>query len=429
MFTTKNLISRRAVLRGIGAATLALPFLDSSFGQGSTPELWFWLSAYPESPSDVSALEALIDQAFSYGYTGVAFWSSAFAFMGSAVFPANNVAYMQQLISHARSKGMQTMGAGLSPYGYSDDALINNPNWAEGEHVTGSQFTVNPSKTALVPVNSFGGLVNPGFESGLTGWFSFNDPDMGIDTTVAHSGTTSGYVTNASGNSRFQQTLSLTPWRQYHASIWIKTSNFQGFSQIEVWDPATGISSFDAQIGQQSTQDWTELDFTFNSRGSTQPSLLFGVWGGSTGTIWFDDVFLEETSLVYVLRRSGTPLTVLHNSANPSMRVPGRDGFQSDRGSSAGIRRTLSIQRLLSHARRRNPASNHIHAAGTDRGNRLLRGATGLGRWRRRHVPHRARRADLAPAKRTGRRRQHAGRDELPALLRRDAAHEFLCFL
>ncbi|MGH9668426.1 MAG: hypothetical protein ACRD9L_28730, partial [Bryobacteraceae bacterium] len=36
----------------------------------------------------------------------------------------------------------------------------------------------------------------------------------------------------------------------------------------------------------------------------------FGVWGGSSGKIWFDDVMLEETALVYVTRRSGTPVRV-----------------------------------------------------------------------------------------------------------------------
>ncbi len=295
---------------------LFVTFVTSGLGQGSSPALWYWQNAYPESPSDVSAIEAQISQAASYGYTGVAFWGSTTTFMGSTVHPANNVTYMQQLIAYAQSKGMQTM-ATVAPYGYSDDALINNPNWAEGEHLTGSQFTVNASKTALVPVNSFGGLVNPGFESGLTGWFGYNDPNMGIATTVSHSGTASGYVTNAAGNARFEQTVNLIPWRQYHARIWIKTSNFQGFSQIEVWDPSTNTTLFNTPIEQQATQDWTELDFTFNSRGTTAPLFLFGVWGGSTGTIWFDDVFMEETSLVYVLRRPGTPL-VAYNPNNPN---------------------------------------------------------------------------------------------------------------
>jgi Carbohydrate binding domain len=294
------------------SAFLTIP----AFGQSGSPALWYWQNAYPQSPSDVASIETQIDLAFSYGYTGVAFWSSAFTFMGSTVHPANNVTYMQQVISYAQSKGMKTM-ASTSPYGYSDDALLNNPNWAEGEHITGSQFTVNSTKTALVPVNSFGGLANPGFESGMTGWFAWNDLNMGIDPNVAHSGNASGSIVNASGDSRFVQTLNLIPWRQYHARIWIKTSNFQGFAQIEVWDPSTNLTTFNTPITQQATQDWTELDFTFNSRASTQPLLLFGVWNGSSGTMWFDDVLVEETSLVYVLRRSGTPLTV-YNPTQPT---------------------------------------------------------------------------------------------------------------
>ncbi len=296
---------------------LLIPLLPAAaFGQSSAPELWYFQSAYPESQADVSAIEAQIDQAFSYGYTGVVFWSSAFNFIGSTVYPANNVAYMQQVIAHAQSKGMQTT-ATVSPYGYSDDVLLNNPNWAEGEHLTGSQFTVNAARTALVPVNSFGGLVNPGFEAGLTGWFGFNDPNMGIDTTVAHSGTASGYITNAAGNSRFYQAISVIPWRQYHARIWIKTANFSGFAQIQVYDPSSGLTLFNTPIEQQATQNWTELDFTFNSRGTSQPGFYFGVWGGSSGTIWFDDAFIEETSLVYVLRRPGTPLTA-YDPGNPN---------------------------------------------------------------------------------------------------------------
>jgi hypothetical protein len=305
-------------LNSLFIRTIALSalFITSSLGQSNTPALWYWQNAYPESLADVSAIEAQIDLAAGYGYTGVAFWSSTFAFLGSPVHPANNVTYMLDLMSYARSKGMKTM-AGTTPYGYSDDALINNPNWAEGEHVTGSQFTVNASKTALVPVNSFGGVVNPGFESGLTGWFGWNDANMGIDATVAHSGSASGYVTNAAGNARFEETIDLTPWRQYHGRVFIKTANFSGFAMIEVWDPASATGLFNTTIQQQSTQDWTELDFTFNSRGFTQPLLLFGVWGGSSGTMWFDDVLIEETSLVYALRRSGTPLSA-YNPASPA---------------------------------------------------------------------------------------------------------------
>jgi hypothetical protein len=294
---------------------LSALFSTVAFGQSSAPVLWYWQKAYPATQTDVANIEAQIDTAFSYGYTGVAFWTATPGLIGGAD-NSYSLPYLQQLVSYAQAKGMQTM-AGTSAFGYSDDALVNNPNWAEGEHITGSQFTVNASKTALVPLNSFGGLVNPGFESGLTGWTSDNSTTMGIDPLVAHSGTASAYITNATTASQFHQTLNVTPWREYHAQIWVKTSNFQGIFQIEVLDPATDTVSFNSTIGQQSTQDWTAVDITFNSRGSTQPALMFGVFGASSGTIWFDDVFIEETSLIYVLRRSGTPLTV-YDPAHPA---------------------------------------------------------------------------------------------------------------
>jgi hypothetical protein len=276
-------------------------------GQASTPRLWYWQQAYPESASDVASIESQIDLAYSYGYTGVAFWSSAFSFMGSPVHPANNVAYMQQIISYARSKGMGTL-ATVAPYGYSDDYLINNANWAEGEHITGSRFIVNGSRNQLIPVNSYPGLANPGFEQGETAWFSWADSNMGIDTTVAHSGTASGVINNASGDSRFTQALAVTPWRQYHVRAFYKTQNFQGHSQIEVVDLTSNAMLYNQPLATQPTGDWTEIDFTFNSRASTQPTLLFGVWNGCQGKMWWDDIYMEETSLVYVLRRSGTPL-------------------------------------------------------------------------------------------------------------------------
>ena len=66
------------------ALLLGSLFALAVLGQSSSPVLWYWQNAYPESLADVSAIEAQIDQAATYGYTGVAFWSSAFTFMGSS---------------------------------------------------------------------------------------------------------------------------------------------------------------------------------------------------------------------------------------------------------------------------------------------------------------------------------------------------------
>lgn len=65
-----------------------------------------------------------------------------------------------------------------------------------------------------------------------------------------------------------------------------------------------------AYLSRTATHDWTEADYAFDSRDVTKAALYFGVWGGSSGILWFDDVQLSETALVYVTRRPGTPLKI-----------------------------------------------------------------------------------------------------------------------
>ena len=66
-----------------------------------------------------------------------------------------------------------------------------------------------------------------------------------------------------------------------------------------------------------STQTWTQVDYTFNSQSTSKGYLYFGIWGGNTGTMWFDDVLLDETALVYVTRRPGTPVR-MYDPNHPS---------------------------------------------------------------------------------------------------------------
>jgi hypothetical protein len=304
-------------MKKLMASFLLLGSSVVAYAQTAQPELWWWQSTEPNSPANVAALEADIDAAVGMGYTGIALFEGSITFMGSKYGSDQRTAYIQQVVNYAHAKGLKTI-APITPYGYSDLFLQSNPNYAEGERIIGSQFTVNAAGNQLVPINNFPGAVNPGFESGLSGWFGTKDPDIGIDTTVAHSGNASGVIANSVQYSRFSQSLSLTPWRQYHVRYWTKTQNFSsGNAAMEVFDQSSGASAYYTPLLVASTQDWTQYDFTFNSRDFTQPNIYFGVWGGSTGTIWFDDILIEETSLIYVLRRNGTPLTI-YDPANPT---------------------------------------------------------------------------------------------------------------
>ena len=48
--------------------------------------------------------------------------------------------------------------------------------------------------------------------------------------------------------------------------------------------------------GLKGNNDWTEVSVDFNSEGRSKISInaLFGGWGQSTGTAWYDDIKLQE---------------------------------------------------------------------------------------------------------------------------------------
>ena len=62
--------------------------------------------------------------------------------------------------------------------------------------------------------------------------------------------------------------------------------------------------------GLEPNQDWKRIEVVFNSLDQKEANLYVGFWGEGPGTLWVDDLQLEELPLVNVLRRPGCPLTV-----------------------------------------------------------------------------------------------------------------------
>ena len=59
-------------------------------------------------------------------------------------------------------------------------------------------------------------------------------------------------------------TLSFVVFNHFHQA-WFKTSGFSGGVQVAILDPTTGNNRNFNSFSPAATQDWTVLDFTFNS--------------------------------------------------------------------------------------------------------------------------------------------------------------------
>ena len=303
---------RTSRLFSIFVLSLVVILCSSGFREHG-PQLWYWHHSYLATEEALVSTERRIDRASRAGYTGVVFWDSSFSFLSDSFWPPENVNRLRAALSYAAGKGLNVVATAV-PFGFSNDALQENPNWAESQRVLASRFRVDGTGRKLTLLDGFSGLQNAGFELGHSAWFDLNDAGASLDRTTFHSGHASGIIRYASANARFRQLLKLTPWRQYHVRLYVKTQSFQGLSQVEILD-ASGLNRFhpvspllNASFQAEESSDWHPLDYAFNSRGATSAYLYFGVWGGSMGTIWFDDIGVEETALVYVTRRPGTPV-------------------------------------------------------------------------------------------------------------------------
>jgi hypothetical protein len=133
-----------------------------------------------------------------------------------------------------------------------------------------------------------------------------------VDPTVIFENGTALIKDPKGENARLSQKIKLTPFRQYHISVRVKTQDFRGSPEIKLLAGNRGLN-FDT-LGVKATQDWTTHHAVFNSLTNTSAQLYFGVWGGRTGSLWFDDAAVEEVGLVNLVRRDGAPFVVKKES-------------------------------------------------------------------------------------------------------------------
>jgi azurin len=89
----------------------------------------------------------------------------------------------------------------------------------------------------------------------------------------------------------WSQTITVEPDSEYLLSCWIKTADVKGATGalLEIHSLNGGQPR---SQGVKGTSDWTKVSFRVNTEKQTSfmINLLFGGWGRSTGTAWYDEI-------------------------------------------------------------------------------------------------------------------------------------------
>lgn len=280
---------------------------------------WFYCGYNLLVDENVSRLEALLRRAAKAGYNGVLLADYKFNILNR--MEEHYFHNVERVKSVAAAVGIEIVPA-VFPIGYSSGILAHDPNLAEGLPVREVPFVVWEGRAVLdsPPLS----LANGDFEEHdgplFSGWAFQDAPGESTfaDTKVVHSGKVALRMERfrrgspQHGNCRIQQVFRVEPFREYHVSVWVKSEGVRPASEVRVLVLAEdGRSLNHTDLGVAPTQDWKQHHLIFNSLDSRQVRLYLGIWGGNTGTLWWDGLRVEERPFVNLIRREGAPLRVV----------------------------------------------------------------------------------------------------------------------
>ena len=277
--------------------------------RANPPQRWMYLMTNLINPKSFDDAVALVKRSAKAGYTGIAIYDSKFAkFKFYPDHPAKLAEFRK-----ACDEAKMDFIVGVTPMGYSDELLANDPNLAEGMPVRNAVFVVKDGK--LVPDAEGVAVRNPSFEEVADGKVARWEmpPIIEPDKDVKSDGAVSVRMTEDGGKTaggRVSQQVAVKPWHYYHVSVMAKTEDYTSKdNRIQIIDGSGLVLDWQPPPIEK-TMDWKRLDATFCSLDNTEVRLMIGRWDGKGGKIWYDDVKIEPGGFVNIIRRDSLPLKV-----------------------------------------------------------------------------------------------------------------------
>jgi hypothetical protein len=269
-----------------------------TLGASAAKERWVYLPANFQVDAEADRVIALLTRAKAAGYDHALISDSKFARLGTV--PERYFENADRVKQAAAGLKIALVPA-MFPVGYSNNLLFHDPNVAEGLPVKQARFVVRDGKARIQPDPPV--ALRGGDMSDRKAWGFVDESLVPGDGAM--------YSPATETNARLHQKLTVSPFRQYHVSVRIRSRGLAGgVPEIKALTPA-GKSLQWTNLGVKPDQDWTTHHVTFNSLETREISLYFGVWGGHRGDLWWDDATIEECGPVNLLRRAGAPLTIL----------------------------------------------------------------------------------------------------------------------
>jgi hypothetical protein len=302
--------------RILSIVLLIVTVIASAARAEEVKRLWVYYPVNFQVDDSTNNLLSMMERAKKAGYTG--FLITDYKFGRIEDRPKNYYANIERARATAEKLNLE-IAAACMPIGYSNEILQLHPDLAEGIEVKDAPYVVHGDKATVESMELMeeGGLEKPGKNqpAGFD-WIDGYGKSTTLDTAVKHGGNSSLRMSDfkkghENGMCRLVKAMKLQPWSQYHFSAWIKTQDMANVGEFKfnVLNKE-GLALTHTNLGVKPTQDWTQHDIVFNTQDSSDVNVYLGIWGGSTGAVWIDDLSLRMSGAVNMVRRPGAPIRV-----------------------------------------------------------------------------------------------------------------------
>ncbi|WP_182871366.1 hypothetical protein [Stieleria mannarensis] len=274
---------------------------------------WVYLQLNLQVEANVAKAVAIAKRAKAAGYNSIVLADYKLNILDRV--PRHYFRHVEQFKESCRQLELEIIPA-VCPIGYSDGLLAHNPNLAEGLPVKDAAFVVRDGTATLTSRESFlpGGDFESFREHIASGWNYQDFPKDAsfIDTELKHGGRAALRFESLVGrNGRVIRKVAVQPYQLLHASVWIRTDRFSTAGNMRMMAiGADGRTLSYSNLGVKPTQGWRQHHVMFNTLDNTEINFYVGCWNGGDGRFWLDDVRLEESAFVNLVRRDSCPLKV-----------------------------------------------------------------------------------------------------------------------
>ena len=178
----------------------------------------------------------------------------------------------------------------------------------------GKTHTANVSLTVTAPGGGGSGILNGGFESGITSWTAGGVVAPTASTAVVHTGASSAYVTGGStaGDSTLYQTVAV-PTTGGTLSFWYYPISADtityDWQEVDICNTSGTVLATPLKVCSN-TKTWTNVSYNMATYAGTSVRILFKVhddaYPGYPSSMYVDDVAISGTTPPATYTISGT---------------------------------------------------------------------------------------------------------------------------